>query len=99
PHPDPHTLPTRRSSDLQRSSNRYYQRPDARSFHYDPARTALAGVSADLYLNRVAGNWRWGVAGRTTSPGFEVNDLGFQNRVDRIDRKSTRLNSSHGSIS
>jgi len=69
---------------VQRSSNRYFQRPDAQRFRYDPTRTALAGVSADLYLNKVAGNWRWGVAGRTTSPGFEVNDLGFQNRVDRI---------------
>ncbi len=69
---------------VQRSSNRYYQRPDAQRFRYDPTRTSLAGVSADLYLNKVAGNWRWGVAGRTTSPGFEVNDLGFQNRVDRI---------------
>src|SRR5437016_5477742 len=69
---------------VQRSSNRYFQRPDAQRFRYDPTRTSLAGVSADLYLNKVAGNWRWGVAGRTTSPGFEVNDLGFQNRVDRI---------------
>jgi hypothetical protein len=69
---------------VQRSSNRYYQRPDAQSFGYDSARTSLAGVSADLYLNKVAGNWRWGLAGFTTSPGFEVNDLGFQNRVDRI---------------
>lgn len=68
----------------QRSSNRYYQRPDARSFHYDPTRTSLAGVSADLYLNKVAGTWRWGLAGSTTSPGFEVNDLGFQKRVDQI---------------
>ncbi len=69
---------------VQRSSNRYFQRPDAQRFRYDPTRMSLAGVSADLYLNKVAGNWRWGVAGRTTSPGFEVNDLGFQNRVDRI---------------
>jgi len=68
----------------QRSSNRYYQRPDASSFRYDPTRTSLAGVSADLYLNKVAGAWRWGIAGSTTSPGFEVNDLGFQKRVDQI---------------
>lgn len=68
----------------QRSSNRYYRRPDARSFHYDPTRTSLAGASADLYLNKVAGTWRWGVAASTNSPGFEVNDLGFQKRVDQI---------------
>ncbi len=68
----------------QRSSNRYYQRPDARSFDYEPDRTSLRGIAADLYLNKVAGTWRWGIAGSTTTPGFEVNDLGFQKRVDRI---------------
>ena len=68
----------------QRSSNRYYQRPDASSFRYDPTRTSLGGVSADLYFNKVAGAWRWGIAGSTNSPGFEVNDLGFQKRADQI---------------
>jgi len=68
----------------QISSNRYYQRPDARSFRYTTDRTSLAGLTADVYLNRVAGAWRWGIAGSTTTPGFEVNDFGFQKRVDRI---------------
>lgn len=67
----------------QRSSNRYYQRPDSRVLHYDSTRTSLAGLSADLYLSRIAGNWIWSAAGSTASPGFEVNDLGFQQRVDR----------------
>jgi len=70
--------------EAQKSSNRYYRRPDAQSFRYDPTRTSLAGVSADLYLNKVSGAWRWGLAGSTNSPGFEVNDLGFQKRVDQI---------------
>ena len=65
-------------------SNRYFQRPDAHSFHYDPSRTSLAGLTGDLYVNKVAGNWLWGLAGSTTTPGFEVNDIGFQRRVDRI---------------
>ena len=73
----------------QQSSTRYFQRPDATSFHYDPTRTALAGVTGELYLNKVAGNWLWGVAGSTTTPGFEVNDLGFQHRVDRISGAAT----------
>src|SRR5206468_717016 len=73
----------------QRSPNRYYQRPDAVPFRYDPTRTSLAGVSADLYLNKVAGAWRWGIAGSTNSPGFEVNDLGFQKRVDEIAAAAT----------
>src|SRR5882762_8791599 len=70
--------------EAQKSSNRYYRRPDARSFRYDPTRTSLAGLSADLYVNKISGPWRWGLAGSTNSPGFEGNDLGFQKRVDQI---------------
>src|SRR5205807_2694477 len=65
-------------------SSRYYQRPDARRLSYDPHRTSLAGVTGDVFLNRVGGPWNWSVAGEFVSPGFEVNDLGFQERVDRI---------------
>jgi hypothetical protein len=68
----------------QRSSARYFQRPDARHSRYDPQRTSLAGMAGDLYLNKVQGNWVWGVAGSAASPGFEVNDLGFKKRVDQV---------------
>jgi hypothetical protein len=67
----------------QRNSNRYYQRPDARRFRYDPARTSLSGMIGDVYLNKIAGRWNWSVGVGFASPGFEVNDLGFQKRVDR----------------
>lgn len=70
--------------EAQLSSNRYFQRPDAQSFRYVSGRRSLAGLTGDFYLNKVAGNWRWGIAGSTTTPGFEVNDFGFQKRVDRI---------------
>jgi hypothetical protein len=68
----------------QLSSGRYYQRPDAHGFHYDPARTSLSGFNGNVYLDKLAGTWLWGTALSTSSPGFEVNDLGFQPRVDRI---------------
>ena len=68
----------------QQSSSRYYQRPDAKSFHYNALRTSLAGTTGDVFLNRVGGPWTWSVAGEFVSPGFEVNDLGFQERVDRV---------------
>ena len=68
----------------QKSSSRYYRRPDARSFRYDSLRTSLAGTTGDVFLNRVGGGWNWSVAGEFVSPGFEVNDLGFQERVDRM---------------
>ncbi len=67
----------------QLSSARYYQRPDA-NLHYDPTRTSLTGLTGDLYIDKLAGAWLWGAALSTTTPGFEVNDLGFQHRVDRI---------------
>ena len=67
----------------QRSSARYYQRPDA-GLLYDPTRTSLAGGTGDLYIDKLAGAWLWGAAASITPPGFEVNDLGFQRRVDRI---------------
>jgi hypothetical protein len=75
--------------DAQTSSNRYYQRPDARSFAYRSDRTALNGLTADVYLSKIGGLWRWSLAGSTTSPGFEVNELGFQQRVDRISAAAT----------
>src|SRR2546425_3215765 len=68
----------------QRASSRYYQRPDAQSFHYDPRRTSLTGLTGDLYVDKLSGTWLWGAAVSTTTPGFELNDLGFQRRVDRI---------------
>src|SRR6266516_1071785 len=67
----------------QQSSDRYFQRPDAQRFSYDPGRTSLTGVAGDVSLNKVAGEWNWTIAGSLLSPGFEVNDLGFQERVDR----------------
>ncbi|HEY6156601.1 MAG TPA: DUF5916 domain-containing protein [Gemmatimonadales bacterium] len=68
----------------QQSSARYYRRPDAQSFHYDSLRTSLTGITGDAFLNRVGGAWTWSLGGEFVSPGFEVNDLGFQERVDRI---------------
>ena len=68
----------------QLASSRYYQRPDQSYMRYDPTRTALTGVSADLSLSKEGGNTNWAFGFSTTTPGFEVNDLGFQTRVDRI---------------
>ncbi len=68
----------------QVQSSRYYQRPDADYLDYDPSRTSLTGASADLSLSKEGGNTNWALGFSTTTPGFEVNDLGFQTRVDRI---------------
>jgi hypothetical protein len=68
----------------QLSSARYFQRPDQNRVRYDSTRTSLWGASADLQMSKDGGSTNWAVGASTTTPGFEVNDLGFQTRVDRI---------------
>jgi hypothetical protein len=67
---------------VQRSPVHYFQRPDAEHLTYDPTRTSLQGFAAKADLFKLQGNWRFGAFGVTSSPGFEVNDLGFQSNAD-----------------
>ncbi|HEX5575859.1 MAG TPA: DUF5916 domain-containing protein, partial [Gemmatimonadales bacterium] len=63
----------------QQSSARYYQRPDATSFEFDPTRTSLSGYAYQLALGKNSGrHWQGGLVYQETNPGFESNDLGFQ---------------------
>jgi hypothetical protein len=66
---------------LQRSSARYYQRPDLRSAHYDPSATTLRGYGSIVRVTKQDGNWLWDLNGTDVSPGFETNDLGFQQQA------------------
>jgi hypothetical protein len=68
----------------QRSSARYFQRPDADHLRLDSAATSLSGWSGNYMLGKVAGRWVGGVLGQVRSPGFEVNDLGYQRDADLI---------------
>ena len=68
---------------LQRSPIRAFQRPDATDLTLDTTRTTLGGYFGTLSLARTAGeHWLGSVTYEETSPGFEVNDLGFQTRAD-----------------
>ena len=68
-----------------RSPSRYYQRPDATHTDYDVTRTSLSGWAAKFDFLRVGGGfWNWGSLASAKSPGFEVNDLGFQREADLI---------------
>ncbi len=74
----------------QRASHHFFQRPDADHLDYDPTRTTLGGYSTGITLTRQAGErWRGSLAGALTSPGYEVNDLGFATRTDRRDLQGT----------
>ncbi|MCI0435849.1 MAG: carbohydrate binding family 9 domain-containing protein [Gemmatimonadetes bacterium] len=69
----------------QLASSRYYQRPDADYVDVDSALTSLDGYAARLQLNKVAGlHWRGEANVSAVSPGFEVNDAGFQTAADRL---------------
>jgi hypothetical protein len=66
----------------QRSSARYFQRPDQDYVHVDSTRTSLAGWNGAVAVQH-AGAYDLSLAYQGTSPGFEANDLGFQRSADR----------------
>jgi hypothetical protein len=69
----------------QRSSARYFQRPDADHVDVDSAATSMSGWAANYQVVKIAGgHWRGGLLGQVRSPGFEVNDLGYQRDADQI---------------
>ncbi|MFH1841921.1 MAG: DUF5916 domain-containing protein, partial [bacterium] len=70
--------------DLQLSSRRYLNRPQADHIEYDPTATSLKGWAGRVMLNKQSGNYRLNTALGGMSPGYEINDLGFQWRADQI---------------
>ncbi len=71
---------------VQRSSARFFQRPDADYIRYDSLRTSLSGFTASVRADKNAGRTTlWGAQIGVKSPGFEINDVGQMNRADAID--------------
>lgn len=73
----------------QRSSARYFQRPDAEHVRFDPTRTSLSGAGGSLALSKPGGTWQWILEGAARSPGFEINDLGFQQNADYLNGRAS----------
>jgi hypothetical protein len=71
-------------SAAQRASARYFQRPDADHLDFDPDATSLSGYRVQLDAGKRAGTLIWNFALTATSPGYEINDIGFQLNSDRI---------------
>jgi hypothetical protein len=70
--------------EAQRSSARYYQRPDQDYVALDSGATSLSGYAASLQVGKIAGNWLYATDFYAYSPGFEINDAGFQTQTDKI---------------
>ena len=68
----------------QRSSARYFGRPDAGHIDLDPNATSMAGYYAMAGVEKQAGAFQVRVTTAAVSPGYEVNDIGFQSRADRL---------------
>lgn len=69
---------------LQRSSARYFQRPDATHVRLDPTRRTLEGGSGGLNLEKGEGAWTFELATGFESPGTERNDVGSLRTADGI---------------
>jgi hypothetical protein len=66
----------------QRSSRRYFQRPDADHVDVDPMQRTLGGTTFGFGHSKLAGNWLWDIDFTHQSPGFEPNDMGQYGAVD-----------------
>ena len=73
-----------RMTAVQENSTHYFQKPDASSVEVDPNATSLSGTAGRFTLAKQRGNTFVNSAFGFTSPGFDVNDVGFQSRVGYI---------------
>lgn len=68
----------------QRSSARYYQRPDADHVELDTDRTSLTGFGGKLEAGKIGGKWNFLLMSNWKSPGLELNDMGYQREADQV---------------
>ena len=69
----------------QRGSQRYFQRPDADHLTLETDRETLSGFAGQAQILKQSGrHWVGDVGAFAVSPGYEVNDLGFQSRADQM---------------
>lgn len=74
---------------LQLSSARYYQRPDARHIQFDPSITQLSGQGGEIKIGKGSkGLWRYSANLNWKSPGLELNDLGFMQMADLVNQET-----------
>ncbi len=70
----------------QRLPYHLFQRPDADHLTLDSAATSLTGFAGSAALSHTIGrHWNMSGAVNTISPKYEISDLGYQRRADRVD--------------
>ena len=74
---------------LQLSSARYYQRPDATHLNYDPLLTNLNGQGGRVKIGKGSkGLWRYSAEVNWKSPGLDLNDLGYMRMADYVSQEN-----------
>jgi len=71
-------------TDVQRSSPHYFQRPDVDYISVDSSATSLTGSAGRIYINKQKGSVIFNSGFAMISPGYEINDIGFQWNGDQI---------------
>jgi hypothetical protein len=70
-------------SRLQRNTVHAFQRPDADHVEFDPSLTVLTGHAGAFNVGKISGDkTRFSANYGFKTPGFDINDLGFQRRAD-----------------
>jgi len=71
---------------IQRSSNHYFQRPDATRFGVDSTAAFITGAQWRLQLSRQNGqHWTGGGWIGETTQGLEINDLGYSRSSENME--------------
>ena len=67
----------------QRSSARFYNRIDSDNLSIDSSKTSLDGYFGEFSIGKYSGSGlRYSFTYSEMSPGYEINDIGFQERAD-----------------
>lgn len=73
---------------LQRSSARYFQRPDNHHTQLDSSLTHLSGLGGKLKVGKVKGLWKYSTEINWGSPGLDLNDIGYMQTADFISQEN-----------
>lgn len=72
-------------TDLQTKLVHNFARPDAENLDVDFDATYLQGTGGEFIIGKSSnGNWRYRTSVDWRSPGFELNDIGYQRAADQL---------------
>lgn len=70
---------------LTDKEGKYRLDADIRNSNIFSENSTLTGYQGSLSIRDVSGNWRWRVRERITTKDYEINDLGFLRRNNRVE--------------